>query len=351
MGALTAVMTKAISPLLGYNNNVRHKNRVFHIQTEDSGVKHPHIITHLFMDGGRILKSQKTSYKEHLGNAKLQDLVKQMMKDQHKAMFKALRDGQFDKLLEDAVLSGSQSKMAAQKSIPPKAVEEAPNTTREPERAPPIKTSQELTLDLDALDRAAAASADPYVPTARDLPPPPPSVMRERKTGDPETGRYRALESSEERLPPSRPRTTPQKTERRSERPPPIARSDRPSPKSERPPPSTRTGSKSNAPPVKSRPPARKSERPPASEHPVSVREENLVRRRDPRAEPSEVKPMPAAAKGDPRFAPARPAAIFGQARPQQGSSIFGEDIISDKSLDEVILSYLAEDLDEGGTK
>ena len=55
-------MTKAPSPLLGYNNNVRHKNRVFHIQTENSSVKHPHIITHLFMDGGRILKSVKTSY-------------------------------------------------------------------------------------------------------------------------------------------------------------------------------------------------------------------------------------------------------------------------------------------------
>jgi hypothetical protein len=47
------------------------------------------------------------------------------------------------------------------------------------------------------------------------------------------------------------------------------------------------------------------------------------------------------------RYAPTRPAAVFGQARPQQGKSIFGEDLISDKSLDEVILSYLAEDLEE----
>ena len=60
-------MTKDPSPLLGYNNNIRHKNRVFHIQTEDSGVRHPHVITHLFMDGGRILKSVKTSYAEHVG--------------------------------------------------------------------------------------------------------------------------------------------------------------------------------------------------------------------------------------------------------------------------------------------
>jgi hypothetical protein len=48
------------------------------------------------------------------------------------------------------------------------------------------------------------------------------------------------------------------------------------------------------------------------------------------------------------RYASARPAAIFGQAKPRSGSSIFGEDIISDKSLDEVIMSYLA---DDAGTK
>jgi hypothetical protein len=52
------------------------------------------------------------------------------------------------------------------------------------------------------------------------------------------------------------------------------------------------------------------------------------------------------------RYASARPAAIFGQAKPRGGSSIFGEDIISDKSLDEVIMSYLADDVSgasEGG--
>ena len=40
------------------------------------------------------------------------------------------------------------------------------------------------------------------------------------------------------------------------------------------------------------------------------------------------------------------PASIFATTRPQEGASIFGEDLISEKSLDEVILSYLAEDLD-----
>ncbi|MGH7440435.1 MAG: hypothetical protein ACRENE_32495, partial [Polyangiaceae bacterium] len=80
-----------MSPLLGYNNNVRHKGRVFHIQTEDSGVKYGHIITHLFMDGGRILKSVETSYSEYIGGERMQEIVREMMKQQHKAMFIALR--------------------------------------------------------------------------------------------------------------------------------------------------------------------------------------------------------------------------------------------------------------------
>ena len=83
-------------PLLGYNNNVRHRQRVFHIQTEDSGVKHPHVITHIFMDGGRILKSLKSSYAEHVGAPGLTDTVRAIMREQHKGMFIALRDGQLD---------------------------------------------------------------------------------------------------------------------------------------------------------------------------------------------------------------------------------------------------------------
>src|SRR6185295_7093963 len=93
-------MAKFHSPLLGYNNNVRHRGRLFHIQTEDSGINHPHVITHLFMDGGRILKSVKKSYAEHVGSDTLKDTVRVLMKEQHKAMFIALRDGQFDELVE-----------------------------------------------------------------------------------------------------------------------------------------------------------------------------------------------------------------------------------------------------------
>src|ERR1700716_923626 len=115
-------MAKFQSPLLGYNNNVRHKNRVFHIQTEDSGVNHPHIITHLFMDGGRILKSVKQSYAEHVGAEKMNDTVRGLMKEQHKAMFIALRDGQFDYLVEDSPAQKEAKEAAKEKEAADKAL-------------------------------------------------------------------------------------------------------------------------------------------------------------------------------------------------------------------------------------
>ena len=52
------------------------------------------------------------------------------------------------------------------------------------------------------------------------------------------------------------------------------------------------------------------------------------------------------------RYAISRPATLFASARnAEPGGSIFGDDLMSEKSLDEVILSYLSEDLDTSSTK
>lgn len=143
------------SPLLGYNNNVRHKGKLYHIQTEDSGVNHPHIITHLFADGGRIIASRKTEYRQHLGAGNLNEIVKKLMQEQHKAMFIALRDCEYD---ED------EGGKAAAAHAPEAAAEPAASVTlAAAEAAPALEAVQAATpealpeLDFDALDRAAEA--------------------------------------------------------------------------------------------------------------------------------------------------------------------------------------------------
>ena len=366
-------MAKDPSPLLGYNNNIRHKNRVFHIQTEDSGVRHPHIITHLFMDGGRILKSVKTSYAEHLGVEKMADLVRKMMKDQHKGMLIALRDGQFDPVIDGGEAPKAKapaptpSLQALEAAAPSRAVESgtpggsrgagcaggarrrggagcrrrhgrgsaavdtpsiSPSVSR-PARPPSIPDRVEIT----ELERAVAAAPERvFEPGPSDLRPPRPTCSVPAPAGttapSPRLRPSRAGEPEDiaSLLHGRRPRALP-----RSSLPLPAgaARASGSG--------SARAGSPSGAPP-RAAPIRRTSSAPPPAAPGGSEPTSRTARR--PVAAPV-VTTKPA----EPRYASARPAAIFGQAKPRGGSSIFGEDIISDKSLDEVIMSYLAEDM------
>jgi hypothetical protein len=81
--------------VFGFNHNVRYKGEVFHVQTEDSGIAAPHIITLLYK-GGVILASKKTSYADILKIENLDAVVEELMKDQHKAMMRRLKAGELD---------------------------------------------------------------------------------------------------------------------------------------------------------------------------------------------------------------------------------------------------------------
>jgi hypothetical protein len=97
----------SFSPAVGFNNNVRHRDRTFHIQTEDSGVLRPHIHTHLFADGGRVIKSIRRDYADKLHSPELKSVVVQMMKAQHQAMFRALVAGKLDAIIDRLDLEGT----------------------------------------------------------------------------------------------------------------------------------------------------------------------------------------------------------------------------------------------------
>jgi hypothetical protein len=244
------------SPLLGFNNNVRHKGKLFHIQTEDSGIRYPHVITHLFMDGGRILKTVKTSYAEHVKSERLAEVVRGLMKEQHKAMFIALRDGQFDRVIEGDEGSKSGERPTAGRSAT--GMQRILETDQLSVSAPPVSTLP------------ASTSQGPEAPTIAELPgrSPEPSVTPTGRVG-------------------------------RREAPDLFG----------------------------------------ATSEGVSVVS-------DVAPEPSNA-PLPNRQSSG-RYAASRPAAIFSSNRPAQaGGSLFGDELINEKSLDEVILSYLSDDLDE----
>jgi hypothetical protein len=96
MGGLFSVLVNREGPMVGgFNHNFRYKGRVFHVQTEDGGSRHPHIVTLLY-EGGTILASSRTSYADLLGADDLRPLVEERMKYQHQDMLKRLRSGEFD---------------------------------------------------------------------------------------------------------------------------------------------------------------------------------------------------------------------------------------------------------------
>jgi hypothetical protein len=255
---------KASSPLVGFNNNVKHHGRIFHVQTEDSGVKRPHIVTHLFADGGRIIKSTRTDYSEHLGRADLHATIRRLMKEQHKAMFIALRDGQLNETIEKVLGPGAVGNATTEEDIV-----EAPASPRTPPGA----------------RRSKPAPTLPHVPAthpkAQEDAEPPSAPVTQRRAAPTLTDLVLAdLESARSR------------------------------------------GGAAAASASAGRP---------------------ALRGGTPVLGTPATQQRPAAPTG--RYAPARPANIF-STPPEAAPSIFGGSSISEQSLDEVILSYLAEDLD-----
>lgn len=161
-------------PQAGYNDNVRHRAEVFHIQTEDSGVRYGHVMTHLFADGGRIVKSMKTSYAEHVGKDGLADVVRTMMREQHKAMFRALRNGAFDEML--GLAAGPASIPPGPDTIPPSVKVSSPPPASVP--APPRVPSFSEPSEILVVPQPPLAHADVRVP------PPPSETFREQAVAD-----------------------------------------------------------------------------------------------------------------------------------------------------------------------
>jgi hypothetical protein len=80
--------------LIGYNTNITYKDKIYHIQTEDSGLKNPVIVTLLYSKGA-ILASKKTSYEHILDDPDFKEKVRRVMKAQHKIMIKELLAGKY----------------------------------------------------------------------------------------------------------------------------------------------------------------------------------------------------------------------------------------------------------------
>ena len=82
--------------ITGYNSDVRHGSRTYHVQTEDKGLANPRIETLIYV-GGEILDSTRSSYEDLLDGPEASELQVQLRMDQqHRAVIQGIRNGKYD---------------------------------------------------------------------------------------------------------------------------------------------------------------------------------------------------------------------------------------------------------------
>src|SRR4051794_30160868 len=90
--------------ITGYNTDVRHKETVFHVQTEDKGAANPCIESLVYV-GGQVLVSKRANYANLLAEGREEKEIVALMDHQHRTMIAAIRHGKLDEKLA-ALLTG-----------------------------------------------------------------------------------------------------------------------------------------------------------------------------------------------------------------------------------------------------
>ena len=118
--------------ITGYNTDVKHGDTVYHVQTEDKGIKNPLILSLIYVKG-TILDAFRVRYEDFLDSGRFSEaMLQKILEFQHRQIVAAIKKGKYKKgmLLEDYVEGDFV--------FPLTSVSEA-TTTRKPEVvAPPL---------------------------------------------------------------------------------------------------------------------------------------------------------------------------------------------------------------------
>ncbi len=146
--------------VVGFNHNFRYQGEVFHVQTEDGGLKNPQIITLLYR-GGTILASRKTSYSDISKVNNLSQVVEELMKEQHREMLRGLKDGDFDDRI--AAVAGASNPAAVETAT----AATSPLADKRPDPPVPQPSPASAPPSYSETKPAASAEGKPQAPTTR----------------------------------------------------------------------------------------------------------------------------------------------------------------------------------------
>lgn len=101
------------SASMGMNHNVELDGVPYHIQTEDLGPRLAQIVSHVFREGGQVIKVARLDYSRHLNNPNLAKALPKVIRAHHRAVTRKLMSGELDTLPTLLVLRPSTETEAA----------------------------------------------------------------------------------------------------------------------------------------------------------------------------------------------------------------------------------------------
>jgi hypothetical protein len=141
--------------ITGFNTDIKHNEKVYHVQTEDKGVGNPYIESLVYV-GGEILASKKTSYAEQLKTGVDEKWIGGLMEQQHRTMIAAIKRGRFDApadTTKNVQRPGAAPTLAGDEaSVLPQAAEPAP-----------LVINEEKTLDQVIIDYLASEAESEHL--------------------------------------------------------------------------------------------------------------------------------------------------------------------------------------------
>ncbi len=79
----------------GFNTDVKHQGRVYHVQTEDKGLGNPIIETLIYL-GGEILAARRSSYADLVAQAAGEKQIAERIESQHNRMILDIKEGKYE---------------------------------------------------------------------------------------------------------------------------------------------------------------------------------------------------------------------------------------------------------------
>ncbi len=114
---------------MGYNTDVPHEGRVYHVQTEDRGQDNPVLESLVYM-GGTVIAKKATPYLNQVQQGATEEMIATLLKRQHQVIIAAIKAGRIDDLIRHT------AKERAGKEPKPEAAQRPADSSAAPVIAP-----------------------------------------------------------------------------------------------------------------------------------------------------------------------------------------------------------------------